>query len=105
MFPPRLATFLAVRIKMSPGQSFCLLVLLTPLCGHGADARQAKAAARAKFLIVSDIHFNPMADPTLVPELAAADPGQWEPILQRTQPTAFSPYGQDTNWWLLQSAL
>src|SRR5271166_4518680 len=106
MFPPRLATFLAVRIKTSPGQLFCLLMLLTPLGGHGADAQQAKAAAsRDKFLIVSDIHFNPMADPTLVPELAAADPGQWEAILQRTQPTAFSPYGQDTNWWLLQSAL
>ena len=65
----------------------------------------AEAASKNKFLIASDIHFNPMADPALVAELAAADPSQWETILQRTQPTAFSLYGQDTNWWLLQSAL
>src|ERR1019366_3791815 len=52
-----------------------------------------------------DVHFNPMADPSLVADLAAADLSQWETILQRSKPTAFSSYGQDTNWWLLQSAL
>lgn len=46
-----------------------------------------------------------MADAALVSSLEAADPGQWETILQRTSPDSFSPYGQDTNWWLLQSAL
>ena len=56
-------------------------------------------------LIVSDIHFNPMADPTLVADLSAADPAQWESILERSKLTKFSPYGQDSNWWLLQSAL
>jgi sphingomyelin phosphodiesterase acid-like 3 len=105
MFPPRLATFLAVRIKVSPRKFFCLLVLLTALGGQGAGAQQAKAASRDKFLNASDIHFNPMADPKLVAELAAADPTHWEAILQRTEPAAFSLYGQDTNWWLLQSAL
>lgn len=29
---------------------------------------------------------------------------KWESILNRSQPTAYSPYGQDTNWWLLRSA-
>jgi len=28
-----------------------------------------------------------------------------EPILNRSKTTAYSPYGQDTNWFLLQSAL
>jgi hypothetical protein len=46
-----------------------------------------------------------MADPSLVADLAAADPSQWEAILQRSKPTTFSPYRQDTNWWLLRSAL
>jgi sphingomyelin phosphodiesterase acid-like 3 len=58
-----------------------------------------------KFLIVSDLHFNPMADPTLVSELAAANPAQWEAILNRSKSAAFSQYGEDTNWWLLKSAL
>src|SRR5208337_251876 len=105
MFPTKFATFLAVRIKASPEELFCLLVLLTALGSHVADAQQAKPLSRDKFLIASDIHFNPMADPALVAELAAADLSRWETILQRTEPDAFSPYGQDTNWWLLQSAL
>jgi len=46
-----------------------------------------------------------MADATLVVELAAAAPSQWEAILRHTTPNNFSPYGEDTNWWLLQSAL
>jgi hypothetical protein len=65
----------------------------------------AKATSRNKFLLASDIHFDPMADPTLVAELAAAEPAQWEAILQQSKPVRFSQYGQDTNWWLLQSAL
>ena len=105
MFPPRHAKFLGVRISTSPEGLFCLLVLLAALGVHGAQAQQTKPASRNKFLIVSDIHFNPMADPALVAELAAAGPDQWEAILQRTEPATFSPYGQDTNWWLLQSAL
>ena len=62
-------------------------------------------AADAKFLLVSDIHFNPMADPVLVSQLAAAEPSQWEAILDHTTPTTFSQYGSDTNWWLLKSAM
>jgi len=61
--------------------------------------------ADAKFLLVSDIHFNPMADAELVSDLEKADPGQWEPILNRTSPGTFSQYNSDTNWWLLKAAL
>jgi len=57
------------------------------------------------FLVVSDIHFNPMADPALVAKLGAANPAQWEMILEESKLTRFSQYGQDTNWWLLRSAL
>ena len=57
------------------------------------------------FRIVSDLHFNPMADPSLLGELVAGDPARWESILNRTTPAAFSQYGSDTNWWLLKSAM
>jgi len=66
---------------------------------------QSAAAPSNTFLVVSDIHFNPMADTTLVADLVAADPAQWETILERSKLTRFSQYGQDTNWWLLRSAL
>ncbi len=66
---------------------------------------QSVEAPPNTLLIVSDIHFNPMADPSLVGDLAAADPAQWETILEQSKLTRFSQYGEDTNWWLLRSAL
>ncbi len=56
-------------------------------------------------LIASDLHFNPFADPTLAGDLAKAPVHKWEAILSRSSSTAYSPYGQDPNWPLLQSAL
>ncbi len=90
------------RILSAP--TFILGLLLALLLGSSV-AQGAPKPAPNRFLIVSDIHFNPMADASLVPRLEAADPAQWARILASSQPTAFSQYGQDTNWWLLQSAL
>jgi sphingomyelin phosphodiesterase acid-like 3 len=80
-------------------------ILLTMLMACLLVVRSAGQPAESRFLLVSDLHFNPMADTALVSELAAADPAQWEPILQRTTPGTYSQYGSDTNWWLLKSAL
>jgi sphingomyelin phosphodiesterase acid-like 3 len=80
-------------------------LLLAFLVAGGMTVHAATHPPDAKLLIVSDLHFDPMADPALVSELAAADPSQWEPILDRTTPAAFSQYGSDTNWWLLKSAM
>ncbi len=68
-------------------------------------ARETKPASSNTALIAADIHFNPMADASLVAQLEAAEAEQWKSILGRSKSTAFSQYGQDTNWWLLQSAL
>ncbi len=43
--------------------------------------------------------------PAWLPRLPASDPTQWETILARSKSTSFSQYGEDTNWWLLQSSL
>ena len=83
----------------------CILVLLPLLLISAAAGQLARKNAVGQLLIASDVHFNPMADPALVVDLAAADPSQWETILQRSKVTAFSSYGQDTNWSLLRSAL
>jgi sphingomyelin phosphodiesterase acid-like 3 len=80
--------------------AIALLLVLSALA-----APTIARAADGKFLLVSDIHFNPMADPALVDELVKAEPGQWEAILDRTSPVSFSQYKSDTNWWLLKSAL
>jgi len=84
-----------------------LLYLLALVCGLFACPPGLASAETPSntFLVVSDIHFNPMADPSLAGDLVAADPTQWETILERSRLTRFSQYGEDTNWWLLRSAL
>jgi hypothetical protein len=79
--------------------------VLAAVCLCAALSLAAHPRSRNTFLLASDFHFNPMADASLVPALAAAPPTQWESILRRSQPAAFSQYGEDTNWWLLQSSL
>lgn len=75
------------------------------VCLCSALSFAAQGRSRDAFLLASDFHFNPMADASLVAALAAAPPTEWESILQRSRPDAFSQYGEDTNWWLLQSSL
>ncbi|MFZ0311708.1 MAG: metallophosphoesterase [Candidatus Korobacteraceae bacterium] len=75
------------------------------LCACHVQAAAASTAGGKTFLIVSDLHFNPMADSSLVAALASSEPTQWEAILARSKSTSFSQYGEDTNWWLLQSSL
>jgi hypothetical protein len=54
---------------------------------------------------MSDLHFDPMADPRLVDRLAAAEPEQWRAVLESSGETSLGRYGRDTNWMLLRSAL
>ena len=85
--------------------SLKLFLLLAMLSACPGPASAAQAPSGKTFLITSDIHFNPMSDGSLVADLAASDPTQWETILGRSKSTSFSQYGEDTNWWLLQSSL
>jgi hypothetical protein len=65
----------------------------------------ASSARAEKFLSVSDVHFNPFADPAIVPKLEAADVPEWEAILASSTVTAFSTYGSDINDPLFRSAV
>jgi sphingomyelin phosphodiesterase acid-like 3 len=96
-------TSISVKPLFSSLGRLCTATLVCLLLAAGNSAWAANTAGH-KVLIASDIHFNPMADASLVPQLMAAEPAQWEAILNKTTPQHFSPYGQDTNWWLLQSA-
>jgi sphingomyelin phosphodiesterase acid-like 3 len=53
---------------------------------------------------MSDLHFDPMADPRLVDRLAGAEPEQWREILEESRDTTLGSYGEDTRWALLRSA-
>jgi sphingomyelin phosphodiesterase acid-like 3 len=54
---------------------------------------------------MSDLHFDPMADPRLVDQLAAVEPEQWSQVLDNSFDQSLGRYGHDTNWQLLRSAL
>ena len=57
------------------------------------------------FLLFSDVHFDPFADPSLVPALAAADVSDWRSILASSTQTAYPAYGSDSNYRLFESTL
>ena len=66
-------------------------------------AANAEPPAAGRFLIMSDLHFDPMADPRLVDGLVASDPEQWKSILETSNDKSLGRYGRDTNWMLLRS--
>ncbi len=65
----------------------------------------ATTGATGSVLVFSDVHFDPFADPALVPALAAADVSQWKSLFAASGQTAFSAYGTDTDYSLFESAL
>ena len=83
-----------------------LAALALGLCGtaSGQQTDPAKAAA-GQVLMMSDLHFDPMADPSLVDQLAAAEPEQWSALLDSSGDRSLGRYGRDSNWMLLRSAL
>ncbi len=83
-----------------------LAALALGLCGpaSGKQAGPAQAVA-GQVLGMSDLHFDPMADPSLVDQLAAAEPEQWSAVLDSSSDRSLGRYGRDSNWMLLRSAL
>lgn len=92
-------------LKPSVRRLFLITVFLSAIVTFGGIAQPSSGAPNDRFLIASDIHFDPFADPALVADLAAAPVAKWEMILNGSTLTRYSQYSQDTNWWLLQSTL
>ena len=82
----------------------CLSLVFVGLFAFCATPSSAEPPSQ-RFLLLSDLHFNPMADASLMADLTTADPSQWQTVLERSKLSHFSQYGEDTNWWLLRSAL
>ncbi len=77
-----------------------VILTLAPMAAGTAGPPPA-----GQFLLLSDIHFNPMADPRLVDRLAAGPAAEWPAILDASDDKSLGRYGADTNWHLLHSAL
>lgn len=70
-----------------------------------AQAAVPPPTAAGTFLLLSDIHFDPFAEASLVKRLIAADAGDWRAIFESAALTGYSGPGKDTNYPLLKSAL
>lgn len=89
-------------------KKFCFVILMFMLifylsgCSSSDNNNQVQ---RFPVVVFSDVHFNPFYDPSLFPELVAADVGKWEDIFKTSQITAPSAWGADTNYPLLALTL
>lgn len=92
-----------LRATCAAGAAWAIRLALVIALGS-ASGLAAAGPSDGEFLAVSDIHFDPLADPSLADQLAAAPAEGWPAILARGK-TAPSRFGEDTNWPLLHSAL
>jgi sphingomyelin phosphodiesterase acid-like 3 len=81
------------------------IALAIGLCGTASGQQAPPAEAAGQVLVMSDLHFDPMADPSLVDQLAAAEPEQWSAVLDSSSDRSLGRYGRDSNWMLLRFAL
>ncbi len=85
---------------------FWLLLVISSVlpmlgCGHSNTPGPAPASSVYQVVTVSDIHFNPLYDPTLYSSLVTADASQWAGIFQTSSATSPTGGGTDTNYPLL----
>ncbi len=78
----------------------CALPLLLS-APAGADGLSGKGT----FIAFTDPHFDPLRDPSVLGALEAAEPKDWEAILERSGVSDFGAYGRDAPWPLVKSAL
>ncbi|MBO3697283.1 metallophosphoesterase [Roseivirga sp. E12] len=93
---------------------FALIASLLIACSGKSDVsyKTEETGANRNFLSLSDIHFNPYYDTTLLKQLIANPANKWESIFETSKVTGFGYYGWqtdwtkiDTNWNLFKSSL
>ena len=88
----------------------CILFTLlgcshTPTCLPIDQLKNDTPTKSASFVSLSDIHFDPFYDPTLVDTLIQSDYTEWKTIFSSSGNKGCGTYGEDTNYPLLNSAL
>src|SRR5262249_21168273 len=65
----------------------------------------SSSAPTGNALLISDIHFDPLADPVIVKQLIARPAAQWQATFASSTQTGYAHSPNDTNYPLLKSAL
>jgi hypothetical protein len=90
-------------MPMSRSRAFRGLMVLFLAASWASTAPAQEATGR--FLLISDIHFDPFYDGTLFHRLEAEPIERWPAILDASRPAGFNPRGTDSNNALLQGSL
>jgi sphingomyelin phosphodiesterase acid-like 3 len=98
---------------MSKWSRYLLLVILIaflPMLGcsgvsTGSPTPAPTPSSTYQVVTISDLHFNPLYDPSLYLQLVAAAPTEWDAIYKTSTVTAPSIGGTDTNYPLLTYTL
>lgn len=85
-----------------------IMALLFVACT--STTKEITTPEKGKFLSMSDIHFNPFYDSTLIQQLIAADASGWDAVFATSKLEGYGYYGwggafYDTGWKLFKSAL
>jgi sphingomyelin phosphodiesterase acid-like 3 len=89
-------------------KSYVLVAAVALACGPAANQSRPvplHGTATKHVLVFSDLHFNPLADTSLVDALVHADVSRWRTILEGSSQKGFSQYGGDSNYPLFISSL
>ena len=80
-----------------------LIAIITLSCS--VNNQETNKTSESKFINFTDIHFNPFYDTTLVYSLNKYNVEKWDSIFSSTQTQNISQYDQETNYYLLETAL
>ena len=88
----------------------CAIIIWALLFSTGisTSARESTAIGKRRTAIVislSDIHFNPFFDPSLVKSLVGSNYTEWQAIFEHSKVVGYGPRGADSNYVLLKSAI
>ncbi|HEU4717261.1 MAG TPA: metallophosphoesterase, partial [Bacteroidia bacterium] len=86
-----------------------VLLLFSAGCSHKKkrnenDPNDTIPVRTAKFFTLSDVHFDPFYDTSLVQKLVHADVNDWDAIFRSSHQTGFGVYGKDSNFNLMTGA-
>jgi len=98
---------LTVKINRMYQIGYFVLVILISYCLPGLPEAFAGSppSPAGNALLLSDLHFDPLADPSLVKRLIDAPVSDWETIFSSSRQTGYAHTPQDANYPLIKSAL
>lgn len=92
--------------------AFVAMTFVFIACGSGASGGETSKDENSltNFLALSDIHFNPYYDPSLIHDLIKTDAEHWDTVFEKSSVKSFGYYGShgpfwDTGYPLFKSAL